>query len=359
MRAGVSSVVSSAVLSWLALATSLPAADSITNVMSSIVSYQYPNDFNSEALMKGGVISPIVSYQYFEWPGDSILQSRRSPQVSYLFQEVAFANVTLQPSPTTPSAFGLTFSVPTDLGETYVLEYKNDLSASVWDAWRVFVGDGQEKSFFEEIKREIEKLFIRIRMESGQVSLHLKIPLPGGKSWFLTVEPGGESFCGKPIDEHHLPDDRYFSLDFDDLREGGANGVHEEDVSVLVAAYGVVVRKYESATYGWTVIVDLDAPYNEFPSPESGYTTLYAHMKSEPIVEQGDEVFQGNPIGIVGNTGVSTGTHVHFEVRYNGDSRSGVEELRRVRLEGLLLEGYKVGCNLEGTGFYPSTNAQR
>lgn len=62
------------------------ADDVITNVMSPIVSYQFPDDFNSQALTNGGISSPIVSYQYFEWPGDSILQLLSSPPVSYYYQ---------------------------------------------------------------------------------------------------------------------------------------------------------------------------------------------------------------------------------------------------------------------------------
>jgi len=53
--------------------------------MSSIVSYQFPQDFNSEALTNGGVISPLVSYQYAEWPGDDVLHLQSSRQVSYYY----------------------------------------------------------------------------------------------------------------------------------------------------------------------------------------------------------------------------------------------------------------------------------
>ena len=62
------------------------ADDVITNVMSPIVSYQYPEDFSSAALTNGGIMSPIVSYQYFEWPGNGILSLLSSPVVSYYYQ---------------------------------------------------------------------------------------------------------------------------------------------------------------------------------------------------------------------------------------------------------------------------------
>jgi pimeloyl-ACP methyl ester carboxylesterase len=65
----------------------LPAVkgDTITNVMSPIVSYQYPEDLSSEVLTNGGIMSPIVSYQYYEWPGNNILQLVNSLPVSYFY----------------------------------------------------------------------------------------------------------------------------------------------------------------------------------------------------------------------------------------------------------------------------------
>jgi murein DD-endopeptidase MepM/ murein hydrolase activator NlpD len=48
--------------------------------------------------------------------------------------------------------------------------------------------------------------------------------------------------------------------------------------------------------------------------------TVYAHMQrnSSPL-RVGDEVEVGDFIGLVGNTGTSTGPHLHFEVRIEGD----------------------------------------
>ena len=48
-----------------------------------------------------------------------------------------------------------------------------------------------------------------------------------------------------------------------------------------------------------------------------GFSSLYAHMQGL-IVKAGDYVKQGQTIGYVGSTGLSTGPHLHFTIYYNG-----------------------------------------
>ena len=69
----------------------------------------------------------------------------------------------------------------------------------------------------------------------------------------------------------------------------------------------VRIVNYEARGYGKYVVI---RHYN-------GLETIYGHM-SKHLVEQDQEVKAGDPIGLGGNTGRSTGSHLHFETRLCG-----------------------------------------
>jgi murein DD-endopeptidase MepM/ murein hydrolase activator NlpD len=66
----------------------------------------------------------------------------------------------------------------------------------------------------------------------------------------------------------------------------------------------------------------------------NGFKTRYAHL-SKILVERGRKVKRGEVIGLVGNTGHSTGSHLHYEVLHRGVHR---DPLQYVMTEGVCLD---------------------
>jgi len=102
-------------------------------------------------------------------------------------------------------------------------------------------------------------------------------------------------------------------------------GIH--GTKILAAKSGVVTTSEYSSSYGNYVVV----------SHSDGYQTLYAHM-SKRAVSVGEVVKQGEVLGYVGSTGASTGSHLHYEVWYNGERTDA--ELYYPNLEGIFIRAY-------------------
>ncbi|MFW5728047.1 MAG: LysM peptidoglycan-binding domain-containing M23 family metallopeptidase [Spirochaetota bacterium] len=83
-----------------------------------------------------------------------------------------------------------------------------------------------------------------------------------------------------------------------------------------------------AAREGTTIAVGYHAVYGQYVRlrHEGGYETFYGHL-DEVNVELNQQVSSGMILGTVGNTGLSTGPHLHFEIRLNGESRDPVLHL--------------------------------
>jgi murein DD-endopeptidase MepM/ murein hydrolase activator NlpD len=78
---------------------------------------------------------------------------------------------------------------------------------------------------------------------------------------------------------------------------------------VRSAGAGRVIKAGWNGGYGRMVEID----------HSDGLTTRYAHM-SKILVKEGQQIETGQIVGRVGSSGRSTGPHLHYEVRRNGDA---------------------------------------
>ncbi|MEG2381178.1 MAG: M23 family metallopeptidase [Oscillospiraceae bacterium] len=81
-----------------------------------------------------------------------------------------------------------------------------------------------------------------------------------------------------------------------------------DNTDIFAADAGVVVYAGEMGGYGNYVKID----------HENGSVTAYGHCNSL-LVKDGERVKRGQVIASMGSTGNSTGTHLHFEIKKNGD----------------------------------------
>ncbi len=124
-------------------------------------------------------------------------------------------------------------------------------------------------------------------------------------------------FAGR-TSEIPLPDNRFGALREKGQVHLGIDIPAPEGTPIVALGQGTVVwtgqgfecnRLCSSDPYGLTVLLRHTLGWNGF-----AFYSLYAHM-SQIWVQPGQEVAPGEPLGLVGETGVATGPHVHLEIR--------------------------------------------
>jgi len=116
-----------------------------------------------------------------------------------------------------------------------------------------------------------------------------------------------------PVDGY-VTQDFYNNAVFFDDNHFGLDVIARQGEVVRSAAAGLVVFSNWTYQYGNTVIVDHG----------SGYITIYGHNERN-IVREREWVERGQPIAFLGNTGISRGPHLHFEVWKDGEPRNPKE----------------------------------
>ena len=87
----------------------------------------------------------------------------------------------------------------------------------------------------------------------------------------------------------------------------GVDFAAQNGTPIVAAGSGKVLFAGWTQQYGYAMVI----------GHTSGYCSFYGHTQSL-FFSAGDEIQQGEPIGLVGTTGVSTAAHLHFEIWKDG-----------------------------------------
>ncbi len=140
--------------------------------------------------------------------------------------------------------------------------------------------------------------------DEGPPAPQLILPVPAGQTWRITCaytlpEGSDTAACG-----HSGQPWNRNAVDLQHVQGSQAT----TGQPVLAAADGRVRSAGSHAGLGWHVILDHGG----------GYATVYGHMAVPPLVHEGEDVRQGQVLGVVGCTGTCTGPHIHFALwRHN------------------------------------------
>lgn len=189
-----------------------------------------------------------------------------------------------------------------------VINSLKDKKSTNYKNFKIDVAYFKEQKEEKEIKLAIEELYIPLKRRP---QFSEKIAVSSTFSSFRKISyskiPIGITLASPisgPITSHFQPNRRIFGrvsphTGIDIGRPTGTKAFAAQDGTVVFSAY--------NGAYGNMVEI----------SHGNGVNTIYAHL-SKISVSKGSEVKKGEVIGLVGSTGRSTGSHLHFEIRIHG-----------------------------------------
>jgi murein DD-endopeptidase MepM/ murein hydrolase activator NlpD len=140
-----------------------------------------------------------------------------------------------------------------------------------------------------------------------------------GKIAYFTPEGHSmrKAFLRAPVDfrriSSHFAKQRWHPVSGKKRPHRGVDYAASIGTPIKAAGDGKVIHRAKKGGYGHTVIIQ----------HAQGYTTLYAHLsRYSKSARLGSKVKQGQVIGYVGQSGLATGPHLHYEFRVNGVHRN-------------------------------------
>lgn len=172
--------------------------------------------------------------------------------------------------------------------------------------------DDTPESIADKYKISLEKLAAVNALTDNSIEPASVIFLPDAKlDWATLQEINGDLFR-RPLHSSYYITSRYGWRDNPFLNgmrsfHNGMDMAAPKGTAVYAALNGQVVSTGYSTVYGNYIII----------RHHSGYQTLYGHLNTI-LTSKGSFVSVSSKIGTVGNTGMSTGPHLHFTVYKNG-----------------------------------------
>lgn len=144
-----------------------------------------------------------------------------------------------------------------------------------------------------------------VKVNTKAVGTRFEEKFPNKPTATAVVKAGKKGFCW-PVDTGYR---QYISSFWGDDRDHKGYDIAASKGTPVLSVYGGKVVSVNSSgdAYGLHFVIDHG----------NGIKTLYAHC-SKLYVSIGDRVERGEVVGLIGDTGRATGTHLHFEVYKNG-----------------------------------------
>lgn len=197
-------------------------------------------------------------------------------------------------------------------------EYKRTQTASHDDAETMYL-EGNEESYIVVLDPEFPS-------QQEAINYFKERGYNYKKRYIFQTEPpdpGTFRYTAWPTMEHRIT--QHFGEHPDYYGQFGLPGHEGIDIAaslgtaIMSPGEGEVIRATDRSSsggesnYGWHVIID----------HHNGFTTLLAHMEPNLLVSVGDSVLPGQVVGYSGNTGNSTGPHLHLTLKKEGYTYPG------------------------------------
>ena len=212
-----------------------------------------------------------------------------------------------------------TFSLPVDTlatinGFENIADFQAGQELLVPSAPGLYIYDDADSSWARHLKTRLEEMnqkaikLVLLKNESrNNVSYYQGLNLPGDlKSRFVLP------LFNSPLLHRNITS----AFGYRNHPVTGVWGLHvgtdyraEVGTAVFACADGKILSTGIVEDYGKYVIIQ----------HRNGYTSLYGHL-NKILVKTGQSIFEGMKIAESGNTGISTGPHLHFEIRQNGNA---------------------------------------